>query len=203
MKLLIVSDVHGNADALDRIIMKEKQWDLFVFAGDAVGRGPEPNEVIETLRDVENFVGVLGNWDYAVITGKVDMARKEEDKENVEWTRSVLREENMYWLQMLPMVKELDIDSKKMTIVHGSPDVILYGYVYPWTDKSALRTYLRETELLVVGHTHIPFVFEWKTKTWGHRILINPGSPAYPKSGAKPSYAVLDTECWRVKIKTV
>ena len=203
MKVLIVSDIHANADALDRIITRERNWDLFVFAGDAVGRGEEPNEVIETLRDIENFVGVLGNWDYAVVRNKVDMARKEEDAENVEWTRSVLRPENMHWLQMLPLVKEVNVDGKKMTVVHGSPDVILYGYVYPWTDKSALRTYLRETEMLVVGHTHIPFVYEWKTKTWGRRSLINPGSPSFPANGEKPSYAVLDTEKWKVKIKTV
>ena len=203
MKILIVSDVHADADALDKILVKERSWDIFLFAGDAVGRGKEPNEVVETLKSLDNVYAVLGNWDYAVITGKVDMARKEEDKENVEWTRSVLREENMRWLQMLPLVKELTVEGKKITIVHGSPDMALYGYIYPWTDKATMRAHLKETDMLVVGHTHIPVLFEWNTKTWGRRILINPGSPAFPASGAKRTYAVLDTNGWKMKIKTL
>ena len=203
MKILVVSDVHGDADALDRIIVKEKYWDLFVFAGDAVGRGSEPNEVIETLRDVENFVGVLGNWDHAVIRGRVDMSRKEEDAENVAWTRSVLRPENLKWLQMLPLVREIEVDGKKITAVHGTPDVMLYGYIYPWTEKSIVRAYLKNTDILITGHTHVPFIFEWETQRWGWRLYLNPGSPSYPNGGARRTYAVLDTEKWRVKIKTI
>ena len=203
MKILIVSDVHGNADALDRILVKEKNWDIFIFAGDAVGRGEEPNEVIETLADIENFVGILGNWDYAVIRGKVDMSRKGEDADNVIWTRSVLRPENLKWLEMLPMVKELEIEDKKITIVHGTPDAILYGYIYPWTDRSVIRAYLKETDILITGHTHVPFVFEWETQKWGVRIYVNPGSPSYPKSGARKTYAVPDTEKWKVMIRQI
>ncbi len=201
MKILIVSDVHGNADALDKIIVKEKRWDMFIFAGDAVGRGEEPNEVIETLREIENLVAVLGNWDYAVARGKADMVRKEEDIDNVLWTRSVLREDNLKWLKMLPLVREVSVGRKKITVVHGTPDVILYGYIYPWTERSALRAYLKDTDILITGHTHVPHVFEWKTKQWGRRIYINPGSPSFPASGARKTYAVLDTENWTARIK--
>ncbi len=203
MKLLIVSDIHADADALDKILVKEREWDLFVFAGDAVGRGEEPNEVIETLKNIEGFVGVLGNWDYAVIRNRADMSRRDEDRENVAWTRSVLRPENLRWLQMLPLVKEIAVDGKKITVVHGSPDVILYGYIYPWTEKSVIRAYLKETDILITGHTHIPFVFEWETQRWGRRLYINPGSPSFPAEGSRKTYAVLDTENWAVKIKSL
>ncbi len=203
MRIIIVSDVHGDADTLDRILVKERNWDLFIFAGDAVGRGEEPNEVVETLRGIENLVAVLGNWDYAVVRGKVDMARKSEDADNVLWTRSVLREENLRWLQMLPLVREVNADGKKITVVHGTPDVMLYGYIYPWTEKSIVRAYLKDTDVLITGHTHVPHVFEWNTKKWGRRIYVNPGSPTFPASGAKKTYAVLDTEKWVVKIRTL
>lgn len=204
MKIVVTADIHADADVLDRIIVKEKHWDAFIFAGDAVGQGNEPNEVVETLRGIENLVAVMGNWDYAVVRGRTDMTRREEDLKDVLRMRRELSKENMHWLQMLPLVKKLELGGRRITILHGSPDSILYGHIYPWTDKTTLRTFLRENgEILIVGHTHIPLIFEWETQKYGKRIIINPGSPSFPEGGSRRSYAVIETDGWKIKMKTL
>lgn len=201
MKILIVSDIHADADALDRIIVKERNWDVFIVAGDIVGYGYEPNEVIETLKGLENVVAVMGNHDYAVLTGRTEMFRPEA-VEVIKWTREVIKDENKAWLKTLPLRRDVEVDGKTITVVHGSPEIPLWGYVFPWEDRKMLRWYLKKSgDFLVVGHTHIPFLFEWETKAHGKKVLINAGSPSFPRGGTRPTYVVIETKDWKVKFK--
>lgn len=201
MKVLIVSDIHADADALDRIIVKERNWDVFIVAGDIVGYGYEPNEVIETLKGLENVVAVMGNHDYAVLTGWTDMFRPEA-AEVIRWTAEMIRGENRAWLKGLPVRVDVPVGGKTITVVHGSPEIPLWGYVFPWEDKNNLRRYLKNSgDFLVVGHTHIPFTFEWETKKHGKKVLINAGSPSFPRGGTRPTYVVIETKDWKVKFK--
>ena len=62
MKLLILSDIHGNLDALDAIC--EPHDELWVL-GDIVNYGPEPIETLERVKATASVV-VQGNHDYAV-----------------------------------------------------------------------------------------------------------------------------------------
>ncbi|GEM_PF-3482580 len=202
MKIVAVADVHGDADALDRILVKERSWDLFVFAGDALGKGEGNNEVVETLSEIDNLVAVLGEWDYAVLYGKTSLVPREYVQDALR-IREELRKENADFLNQLPLVAERQLDGKRLTVVHGTPDAVLLRGIGPWTEPASIRAYLSKTDLLITGHTHVPHVFQWKTKRYGQRLYVNPGSPSYQGSGAKKTYAVLDTEEWEVKIKTV
>ena len=64
MKLLILSDIHGNLDALHAI--RESYDELWVL-GDIVNYGPEPGEALEAVRATASIV-VQGNHDHAVGT---------------------------------------------------------------------------------------------------------------------------------------
>ncbi len=204
MKIVAVADLHGDADALDRILVKEQSWDLFVFAGDALGVGGSNNEVVETLSEIENLVAVLGEWDYAVIYGKTALVARG-SAEDVLRIRDELRRENTDFLRGLPLVGKAQIDGKQLTVVHGTPDELLLQGIGPWTERAAIRAYLTKTDILISGHTHIPHVFQWKTKRLGSRIYVNPGSPAFPKNEARKTYAILETDGAHLsaKIRTV
>jgi Predicted phosphoesterase len=67
MKLLVLSDIHGNFDALQSVYDKEK-YDKMLFLGDAVDYGPEPDKVLDFLKTNSDF-NILGNHDNAVLTG--------------------------------------------------------------------------------------------------------------------------------------
>ena len=68
MRSLIVSDIHGNLEALQSVINDAGEnggFDQIWHLGDVVGYGPEPGGCIDLLREYDH-VGVAGNPDLAV-----------------------------------------------------------------------------------------------------------------------------------------
>jgi len=70
MKILVMSDVHGNLEALRAVLDKVSDANEVIFLGDFVDYGPSPNEVIDTLKNVTSKV-LIGNDDYAQYTASV------------------------------------------------------------------------------------------------------------------------------------
>ena len=70
MNCVVISDVHGNLDALLAVKKRIRKLapDEVVFLGDVVGYGAAPNECIEELRSMANMI-IAGNHDF----GAVDM----------------------------------------------------------------------------------------------------------------------------------
>ena len=66
MKTLILSDIHANLAALEAVLDAERTWDEVFFLGDAVLTGPNPDEVLSVLRDL-NGIFIRGNHDREVI----------------------------------------------------------------------------------------------------------------------------------------
>ena len=62
MKVLIIADVHGNAEALRAVLAKEWDADTTVFLGDAVSPGPQANETFALLKDLSGTF-IVGNHD--------------------------------------------------------------------------------------------------------------------------------------------
>jgi predicted phosphodiesterase len=112
MRFAVISDVQGNLSALqavlDEIDALPRRIDRIVCAGDAVGLGPHPNEVIDLLRARE-IEAVRGNYDDAVaferMSSGVDFPNADAeaaDQQAVEWTRRTLTGENLAYVQKLP-----------------------------------------------------------------------------------------------------
>ncbi|MEM4003460.1 MAG: metallophosphoesterase family protein, partial [Ignisphaera sp.] len=66
MRIVIVSDVHGNTEALRAVLDSAERWDGVWFLGDFVDYGPEPHIVIDIVRTLKPDVIVMGNHDSAV-----------------------------------------------------------------------------------------------------------------------------------------
>ena len=62
-KILVISDIHGNAEALKAVLRKEPDYDFLVFLGDSVLSGPQPKETAEILLDVKPDINIMGNHD--------------------------------------------------------------------------------------------------------------------------------------------
>ena len=66
MRYLILSDIHANLTALERVLNAAKgRWDKAVCLGDLVGYGPDPNEVIDRVRALD-AITIRGNHDKAI-----------------------------------------------------------------------------------------------------------------------------------------
>ena len=76
MQYLIVSDMHGNAEALQAVLrrVRRKRFDAVLVLGDLVGYGAGPNQVVEAVRDLAGTVyRIRGNHD-KVVAGLEDGA---------------------------------------------------------------------------------------------------------------------------------
>ena len=157
MKLGVLSDVHGNIEALEAVVrvLRDKGATRFVCCGDIVGYGPDPNRCIETIRAM-HCACVAGNHDYAA-AGSIPVRGFNSSAASAAlWTRDQLTKPNRLYLENLP----LTFLEAPLFIVHSSPSAPeAWGYVL------TLRAAAAEMEhypggVCVVGHSHRPLAVE-------------------------------------------
>ncbi len=213
MRCAIISDVHGNLDALEAVLADASAQgavDQLWCLGDLVGYGPEPNECVSLLRE-RGATCVAGNHDWAAI-GKMDTADfNPEATEAAVWTGQRLTEENRAYLDGLPETL-LAGEAGEFTLAHGSPREPIWEYL---THVSVARLNFDyfQTPYCLVGHTHVPLIFQrpessekspqYRTVVpsagtpfalGSQRLIVNPGSVGQPRDGdAKAAYMLYDT----------
>ena len=110
MRIAVIADVHANLPALRAVIddVTAIGCDAVWCAGDVVGRGPHPNEVVEEMRRLA-IPTVQGNWDEALgmgreVTGAIWASpdAEAEGYASLAWTDARMTEENCSWLRQLP-----------------------------------------------------------------------------------------------------
>ncbi len=214
MRALILSDIHGNLQALHAVLAAAPAYDAVWNLGDSVGYGANPNEVIERVRAL-GTVFVRGNHDRACC-GLSSM----EDFNAVaaraaRWTQCVLSAEHIAWLRRLPHGPVTpDGEAEAVRCAHGS---LLDEDEYVLSAREA-HSSLRDPgpALNFFGHTHLQGGFATDAEQWyrltpdygtrdapeswelrlssGARYLLNPGSVGQPRDGNwRASFAVYDT----------
>lgn len=215
MKILLISDIHGNIESLKEIINNEN-FDHVYFIGDAVDYGPRPAEVIDKLKEI-GADSVLGNHDNAVLYNIDCMCGEDTHwisvyfREN--FTKKLLSKKHIDVLQNFKTNISTEIEGfGKTLITHGSPSSPLYGYLYPWLEDEKIISMLKRTmrlnetkstkleyNLYIVGHTHFQFM-----KKINNSLLINPGSAGEPRDGDnRAAYALINTENGSVELKRI
>lgn len=212
MRLLLLSDIHANHAALEAVLRdaETRRYDRAVHLGDAVGYGPHPQAVLDTLRDLDATC-ILGNHDRMLLE-YADHRR--EFKESVvsaalRWQLSRLGEREVNWVRTWrDGVDDPDVGARYR---HGTP-TSLDDYM---DSVNAARDAFAQWQgrLGFVGHTHMPGVYatlnapvgEWiKAQPFpdggsylvppSARVILNPGSVGQPRDGNPgASYAIFDT----------
>src|SRR5260370_24712824 len=117
MRILVLSDLHSNATALDAVLDAAKDhWDLSVCLGDVVGYGPDTNEVTARLREIGTQTS-RGNHDKAVTGLMPTDDFNPVAKSAVDWTRAQLKPEHLAWLSALP---HGPLATDGVVLVHGA-----------------------------------------------------------------------------------
>ncbi len=102
MRILIISDIHANIDALETVLQEAGAVDAVWCLGDIVGYGPDPNKCVELVRQLPNLSCIIGNHDAGVLnTINVDSFNPEARYALV-WTQKRLTLENLRFLAGLP-----------------------------------------------------------------------------------------------------
>jgi predicted phosphodiesterase len=196
MRALVISDVHGNIDALRAL---EHRWgagldnfDRIVCLGDLVDYGPDPRDVIDWVRARATDV-VRGNHDHAMATGEScesAPAYLEASITTRDRLRATLTRDEIGYLGALPDKGTVTDGAYTWHLVHATPANPLHDYVPPDAPDARWETALDGLigQRVLVGHTHLAFA-----RSVGGGLIINPGSIGMPKDGNRHgSYAVLN-----------
>ena len=208
MRVLVISDVHANYTALEAVLKDAGEVDATWCLGDMVGYGPDPNAVMEQIREIPNLTCILGNHDMAVI-GRIPFEVFNTDaRRTLEYHERVLTADNMDFLRSLPSTLKALGD---VSIVHGSPRDSVWEYIL-----NALSARLNfdhfTTAWCFVGHSHLQCMFQLDTNTdrvslspiragehfpLRPRAILNPGSVGQPRDrDPRAAYAIYDTESY-------
>lgn len=196
MRLLVVSDIHSNLAALQKVLVDAGDFDAVICAGDLVGYGPNPNECVKTAIE-QGFRCVAGNHDYAVATGEA-LDFNPHAYEAIEITRRIIDDEASEWLRHLPYKLIFNMEGVKVAVFHGSPSEPLNEYVFPMDAELRATAFMGEAgaDLLTLGHTHIPYMIE---SNGG--MLINPGSVGQPRDrDPRASYMITEIKDGAINI---
>lgn len=206
MTLAIISDIHGNADAL-RVVLEDlarRSPDAIYCLGDLVGYGPSPNEVIDQIRE-RRIPVIAGNYDEKIATWEQSQpatftpdSDASVGEESARYTRFLVTEKNRSYLAGLPSHLRLEFGHPEqpwtLMLAHGSPRRI-DEYLFEEHEEADLMVMMREAgaDLLAVGHTHKPYHRVLSDKSGRCKHVINTGSVGKPKDGdPRAGYVLLE-----------
>lgn len=200
-RLAVLSDVHGNALALEAVrqAIRLARPDAVAVAGDLVLNGPDPAATVDLLREMEGDGAAIisGNTDIAVADfdyaaafpwmadGVPDIFRAA-----AEWAHDALGDERIAWLRRLPAERRVHADDGSMTLVcHASPGSQTSGFD-PALEATVVVERVARTDARVIacGHTHLPEI-----RDLGWKLIVNAGSAGYTFDGdPTATWALID-----------
>lgn len=205
MRTALVSDLHGNAVALETVAaeIERRGVDQVVCLGDALQGGPQPARTLELLQAL-GWPVVLGNADAFLADPRTAESSSEPVTERQlaarAWSVERLGDLGIGWIESLPPTIELDLgDGRTLLACHGSPGSY-DDLIFPHTPEPEFRALLDGVEADVVagGHTHLQFV-----RRRASTLFVNPGSAGLSYDHEQPedgfrldpwaAFAVLET----------
>jgi predicted phosphodiesterase len=207
MKRAIISDIHGNLEALTAVLkdIDQQSVDEVYCLGDIVGYGPNPCECL--TRVMEMHTCILGNHDAAVLSEPADMSQGV--LRAILWTRLQLKKNigksAFAYISELPRVRR----EKKFMFVHGSPCEPTNEYVFRMDIHNKRKMdalFDRVDRYCFQGHTHVPGVFtrdrfigledcDYDYPLGQEKLMINVGSVGQPRDGdPRACYAIVTDE---------
>ena len=174
----VLSDIHGNAVALQAVLEDIGSVDTIICAGDIVGYGPSPERCVSVIRD-RDIPTVQGNHDRAVMNGQPY-------ESGGQYACQTLSDDAIAWLRTLP--KSHRLFDERIKIAHSHPDPDKQGSEVRIRPSDFTPELLGTEDILVLGHTHIQHA-----EMYDHGIVVNPGSVGQPRDGnPDAAYAVVN-----------
>jgi predicted phosphodiesterase len=190
-RVAILSDIHGNAVALEAVrkALRGEKPDLVAIAGDLALNGPDPAGAVDQLREMEadGAVIVSGNtdiavadFDYAAAFPWMADGVPDTFRAAAEWTHEALGDERVAWLRRLPAERRLRTDDGTMVLVcHGSPGSQTNGFDQALDPSVTIERVSRtDARMIACGHTHLPEI-----RDLGWKLIVNAGSAGYVFDG--------------------
>jgi putative phosphoesterase len=197
MKLLILSDIHGNWPALEAVIEAEPAFDAVAFCGDVVDYGPYPVECLRWLAEKPDHL-VRGNHDNALafdLDCRCMGTFRAYSLATRAWHRTLLSSADHEFLRRMPTLHWFEWEGRHFRMAHATPQGDLFEYLP--MDQWGERVKDLDADFVLLGHTHIQGM-----RTFGRITVVNPGSVGLARDrGGEACYAVYSGH--RVELKQV
>lgn len=198
MKVAVISDIHGNWQALESV-MADYQLagcSRVLCLGDLAMAGPQPRTVLDYIMNkTQNWTIIQGNTDKMIAEFNLKMYDELSKTFPVMANAllddvDIIEKDKKDFLAELPERKELMIEGVSVLMVHGSPrrnneDIL------PNMKISGIQEIISGelANLILCGHTHVPCGYQ----TLSAQTVLNVGSVGRPMTGSpKANYAIID-----------
>ena len=228
MKVAVISDIHGNLEALNAVIARAniESVDKYICVGDIVGYNANPAECLKIVQSLDLLAIVRGNHDeYVGTNDSLDGFNPSAEKALI-WTRQQLTAIQRDWLRQLKL-KEVKFKDN-ITVVHATLDSPAeWGYILDLYHAKDNFSY-QMTQLCFCGHSHVPILFRKgiskdnnscgvaEVSAWtkiskneseitvsidfGCKYLVNVGSIGQPRNGdSRASFVIYDSSKRTIK----
>ena len=181
MKIAIISDIHGNLEALKSTLqdIERRNVDKIICLGDIIAKGVHPKECLKLVRENCEIV-IQGNTDKYFSMEHVNIKElPEEEQKRIKWNQSLITDENRKYLLNLPFCYEFYMSGSLVRLFHATPiandktvvnisDIqTKYQMFLPSKNTSTQKI----ADVVIYGHLHHPYMDKIYNKT-----LINVGS---------------------------
>lgn len=185
MKIAVISDIHANKDAYDRVMEDIKNFnpDKIFCLGDLFLAGYNPNYIGEKILELKeqmnnNFEIIQGNTDKIIANCTPEIIEKVKEAYacmgySLEDDVRITDKKYLDFVRELPEKKSLEVNGLKIDLVHGTPRNQSEN-LYPnlALDEVEKMVELSKADLILCGHTHIPCGYSLNS----NKTVINVGS---------------------------
>jgi putative phosphoesterase len=196
MRILVVSDIHGNWPALAAI---DEPHDVCICLGDLVDYGPEPARCVRWAMEHAQYA-IRGNHDHGVAQGipvHGETGYRYLTRVSRPWVWDALGHEERRYLLQLPVTQRVTLGGRRFLLVHATPRDPLDEYLMKDAESWSRRLHNIDADVVCVGHSHLQF-----NLAVDGVVVLNPGSVGQPRDGdPRAAYAIIDDN--KIELKRV
>ena len=178
MKILVISDIHGNAEALRAVFDRETDADQTLFLGDALLSGPQVRETAELLAEHAPDLCIMGNHDHEVLHPEVFANWPDQWVALNEWLIEQLDDATVQMLSEYKPPGRYELGGLDLYLHHGDLPRATPAWPNAADETFGLLDNHRGAPLVLFGHTHVQF-----PRQVGETTYINPGTIGQPRCG--------------------
>lgn len=181
MKIAIISDIHGNLEALKATLkdIAKRDVDKIICLGDIIAKGIHTKECIKLLRDSCDII-IQGNCD-RVFSQRYDDIESIpiQERNRIKWNQSMISEEEREFLSNLPFCFEFFMSGSLVRLFHATPEVDNQAVINLDSIETKYKMFLPSkntlsqdtADIIIYGHIHHQYMDRLYNKT-----IINVGS---------------------------
>ena len=181
MKIAIISDIHGNLEALKATLMDitKRKVDKIICLGDIIAKGVHPKECIELVKKNCEII-LQGNCDahFSKEHKNIDEMNEQEQK-RIRWNQSLINKEDRDFLLNLPFCSEFYMSGSLVRLFHATPTINNKAVLNVDSIETKYQMFLPSektlsqniADVVIYGHIHHPYLDKIYNKT-----IINTGS---------------------------